>query len=186
MQKQGHEVIRRNPDNDPWYRDHIWSMRVNGGLWADYTHKRFLQLCPYGAVGDRLWVRETFALSPFKHDALVFKADFEAIDRVKTWKPSIHMPRWASRIKLEITGVRVERLNDISDDDVGKEGLEAFGGGDVDSSGNWRRLYFDPRPDHDNEGIFAKEAYKNLWGMIHGKDEWDKNPWVWVIEFERI
>ncbi|SEN68090.1 hypothetical protein [Nitrosomonas marina] len=165
--------------------------RDKRGRLHNLTYEELLKACPYGTVGEKLWVRESTIEDYIDDKPLArYSADMAWSD-IKWWYsrpscPSIHMPRWASRITLEITSLRVERVQDISDDDVGREGLAVFGGGDVDSSGQWHRLYFDPRPDHDNEGIFAKEAYKNLWGMIHGKNEWDKNPWVWVIGVKRI
>lgn len=86
------------------------------------------------------------------------------------WKPSIHMPRWASRITLEITNVRVERLNDISEEDARKEGVEAL----VQKAGGFVA-----------DG-FYKAGFVMLWESINGPGSWIKNPWVWVIEFKRV
>ena len=126
--------------------------------------------CPYGAPGDRLWVKEThgFVTSDRDgpvHDSLVFRADGNEGWSGK-WRPSIHMPRWASRITLEITGVRVERLQDISEDDAKAEGA--------------------PSSIHLPGGRFANENFAHLWWSINGDGSWDANPWVWVVEFKRI
>ena len=130
------------------------------------------RLCPYGQTGDRLWVRETFAQIGVegRGQATVFRAsgefDAEKWDMPqrewKGWKPSIFMPRWASRTTLEITGVHVQRLNEISEDDAREEG--------------W----------HPADGQGPCEWYEDLWNSINGPGSWGANPWVWVIEFKRI
>jgi len=158
------------------------------------------RLCPYGQTGDQLWVRETWG-ARFSH------ADFGAValhwndlrgplKKYRThqnlalyamsadgqycggWIPSIHMPRWASRITLEITGVRVERLQDISEADAMAEGCTKNHNG-----------YFWGGP-HPESGLkqlaTAQSAYQDLWESINGPGSWDVNPWVWVIEFRRL
>lgn len=92
-----------------------------------------------------------------------------------TWCPSIHMPRWASRITLEITGVRVERLNDISQEDAQAEGMELTG---------WRPTY--SAPDSGGEVWTPYDNFALLWESIYGEESWQANPWVWVIEFKRV
>ncbi|EPY4899713.1 TPA: hypothetical protein MXA58_001647 [Klebsiella pneumoniae] len=91
------------------------------------------------------------------------------------WKPSIHMPRAASRILLEITGVRVERLNGISQEDAQAEGLELTG---------WRPTYSDP--DSGGEVMTPYDNFAELWSSIYGEGSWKANPWVWVISFKRV
>lgn len=91
------------------------------------------------------------------------------------WRPSIHMPRWASRILLEITNVRVERLNAISQEDAQAEGMELTG---------WRSTYSDP--DSGGEVMTPYDNFAELWSSIYGDESWQANPWVWVIEFKRI
>lgn len=142
--------------------------------------------CPFGAVGNRIWVRETFQgplfdfeqMEAYQEDSskfkkpefCVYKADgkpapefFDADENLHCcWRPSIHMPRWASRLTLEITDVRVERLNDISEEDARSEGISGSSARDV------------------------KEAYTALWRTIYGAESWQSNPWVWVVEFKRI
>lgn len=112
---------------------------------------------PYGQPGDRLWVRETFAPTPGavqnKHNGIIYRAD--ATEEKWTWKPSIFMPRWASRLTLEIVGVCVEHLHDISDANKLAEGATV----DVPFGTVWKRINTKP-------GI-----------------RWEDNPWVWVIEF---
>lgn len=130
---------------------------------------------PYGQPGDRLWVREAFAKNevlPVEHRASggwIYRADLN--DRGVTrysarWTPSIHMPRAASRLTLEITDVRVERLNDISEADARAEGVTLKGG-------------------QGYEG-WAKQEYMALWESINGPCSWAMNPWVWVVEFRRV
>ncbi|AJD62613.1 hypothetical protein IPC618_08005 [Pseudomonas aeruginosa] len=121
-------------------------------------------VCPFGKPGDRLWVRETFADIGCR---LTFRADLEdgAHCSVTRWTPSLHMPRWASRILLEITAVRVERLQQITIGEICKEGLA-------------RSMYeFIPV-------TTAFDAFAELWNSTGG--DWDANPWVWVIEFKRV
>lgn len=127
--------------------------------------------CPYGQPGDRLRVRETHSYAP-DHDEpagcarVLYAADGERYGKLH---PSIHMPRWASRILLEIVSVRVERLQDISEADAEAEGIDFL-----------RRV-----PDAD-ETLTAKELYECLWESINGAGSWNANPWVWAIEFKRI
>jgi len=123
--------------------------------------------CKYGQPGDSLWVRETWSPCPIEISrAIVYRADGDANQAggIK-WKPSIFMPRNASRITLKITGVRVERLTEISQADTIAEGMPA------------------------NTGRFVHNTiadYRKLWVSINGAGSWDENPWVWVIGFERV
>ena len=126
---------------------------------------------PYGKPGDRLWVRETWHdASSSLHSCALYRADGIDLHWDK-WTPSIHMPRWASRITLEITSVRVERLQEISEADAQAEG--------------WTR-----RPEVSTDPQVHKEAardwFMDLWESINGPGSWDANPWVWVIEFKRL
>lgn len=150
--------------------------------------------CPYGQPGDRLWVREAWhfqqggpiydaagCVEDSMDDELSFRAD-RPNDRLTKWRPSIHMPRWASRILLEITAVRVERLHDITEADAQAEGVERV----VVGSG-WRR-YCDP--DSEEVGVppcgDARRSFRSLWKYINGTESWNDNPWVWVVEFKRV
>ncbi|EOX0081837.1 hypothetical protein ACO29J_003922 [Klebsiella pneumoniae] len=169
--------------------------------------------CPFGAVGDRIWVRETFQGPLFDYDLMdsyckdptpfekpefcVYKADgvpapefYDADDELHCcWRPSIHMPRWASRILLEITDVRVERLNAISPEDAESEGVERTnftGFGDEPGLPSYPEpdVYFDPLKKQWKE--YPPEAFAGLWESIYGEGSWKANPWVWVIEFKRV
>jgi len=128
--------------------------------------------CPYGQTGDRLWVRETFAP--------LTKGFAYAADPVWNeppggrWMPSIHMPRIASRIDLEITAVRVERLNDISEADARAEGAPPS----HPSIDRISREY--------GFADFPRSWYGQLWDQINGAGSWAANPWVWCIEFKRV
>lgn len=153
----------------------------------DHEHLR----CPHGMQPEQLWVRETFyidhddyadggrlpkGLPPIAAkqvlDSIYYRADGECCQQIPEcqcwdvgkpkWRPSIFMPRWASRITLEITGVRVERLNNISENDAWSEGVTVEG--------------FE----------YASQAFRDLWDKINGKKHpWASNPWVWVVEFRR-
>ncbi len=147
----------------------------------DRSQSYYLEFCPLGKSGDQLWVRETWArynIDQASHD-MAYRATTPA-DWPKDglWRPSIHMPRWASRINLLITGVRVERLNDISEQDAISEGLECYVDDGVPYYGPFNNG--DCRPD---------VVFRGLWDSIYGQKEgenWQANPWVWVIEFERM
>lgn len=157
--------------------------------------------CKFGQPGDRLWVRETWQGPLMDADTMetkyrtspdefhnpkycVYAADggpapeFVTLDDelVCRWRPSIHMPRWACRILLEITAVRVERLQDISEADAIAEGIEKTVGG-------FWSLY----GQSDVDGTYSPRAsYRALWESINGAGSWDATPWVWVVEFKRI
>lgn len=145
-------------------------------------------VCPYGQPGDRLWVRESFAhmysgnAQPDKRapEDVAYMADNLTPDPYVygSWKPSIHMPRWASRITLEITSVRVERLQEISIEDAKAEG--AWGPDDS---------IVQKVADYFGTDIFSanpRKAFQMLWESINGPDSWAANPWVWAIEFRRV
>lgn len=153
-----------------------------GGLVGD--------VCPFGDVGDRIWVRETWAeAGASAPDLKLYRANYPA--HVPThyenvppaedvrWTPSIHMPRWASRITLEITDVRVERLHSISERDALREGLFQ-----LPASG---RYCLQPGMQYFGMASHsAKEVYSWLWASIYGEESWAANPWVWVIKFKRV
>jgi len=145
----------------------------------------YIDFCPFGQPGDRLWVRETFGLQVRNYgggtgEHIVYRAtnsdaiyckSAEGQEYPVKWKPSINMPRHSSRILLEITDVRVERLQDISRADIRAEGLECppeLASDDV--SPNYRDWY--------------PAAWRDLWESTGG--DWEANPWVWVVEFKRV
>lgn len=136
-----------------------------------------LEFCPYGEVGDQIWVRETFACGLCTESTMAYRATHKPSDldeghyeKIK-WKPSIFMPRWASRIQLEINSVRVEVLNDISEADSAAEG--------------WKKRK-DLHQSHDAHKDAAKDWFMDLWESINGPGSWAENPWVWVIEFKKL
>jgi len=137
--------------------------------------------CPFGAVGDRIWVRETWArynIDQNSHDIAYRATTPEDWPEDGRWRPSIHMPRWASRILLEITDVRVERLNAISEEDATAEGVPPAGGLLPDYPGT----FLTPKGDF----ATAKVAFQRLWESIYGEESWKANGWVWVISFKRV
>ncbi|EOZ9384266.1 hypothetical protein ACQYE4_000657 [Enterobacter bugandensis] len=155
--------------------------REDGSKWPwseDAEHVcDFWHPCPFGAVGDRIWVRETWAeAGAGAPDLKLYRANYP--EHVPThyenvppasdirWTPSIHMPRWASRLTLEITGVRVERLQAITLGDICKE----IGCG-----------LYDFRP-----ATYGFQVWEELWKSIYGEENWQANPWVWVIEFKVV
>lgn len=135
-------------------------------------------------VGAKTWVRETFQYTDEvlnERPGWVYRAtdpDWDNLEGWK-WKPSIFMPRQASRITLEITAVRVERLQEISEADAMAEGIQCRMAGDI-------KMWRDYSGPGEVFGTFPIESYKSLWESINGEGSWHKNPWVWVIEFKRI
>ncbi|TXG96520.1 MAG: hypothetical protein E6R08_09305 [Nevskiaceae bacterium] len=140
--------------------------------------------CPYGKPGDRLWVREAWAQINVAQAPgeswVVYRECDNRTDYGGPWKPSIHMRRRDSRILLEVTDVRVERLQDISDDQAEAEGIEGCipsCPGPYDEHGN---------PECDCMNLTYKQSFQALWESINGRKSWDADPWVWVVEFKRI
>lgn len=161
---------------------------------GEASRKNFTRsFCPY-SVGDLIWVRETFGVGsrscPFNGsvDGIEYRADGKYIDEIEDlplyplnapdgfyeddkrsgWKPSIHMRKWASRLTLRITNVRVERVQEITEEQAIKEGFE----------------WLEPCPSSSIITLTAKESFSLAWENIYGT--WVQNPWVWVIEFEVI
>lgn len=139
--------------------------------------------CPYGNVGDELWVRETFHKYDSIPDKIIYsyKADNSLIAGAKIWKPSIHMPRVASRIQLRITDIRVEQLQDISEQDCINEGIEFNEPHNGNGYLHVFKNYTDEKFDMDAIGSFL-----TLWQKINGSESLASNPFVWVLSFERI
>lgn len=134
--------------------------------------------CSYGQPGTKLWVRETWRERVPDQDGrtLDYRADHTSEDPCDVpWCPSIHMPRWASRITLEVTGVRVEKLQDISEADAIAEGVNEapMPMACMYSAGEVMRTRY-------------REAYAELWEQINGPGSWDANPWVWCVSFRRL
>lgn len=148
---------------------------------------KLLDLCPYGQPGDRLWVRETWCDGYSEsHECWGFRADMRYQcgrpipddGLFKTWKPSIFMPRKYSRILLEVVDVRVERVNEISEEDAIAEGIYKL------SSGYWSGGIH-PIKETQKHLPSPIEGFQDLWDSINGKKmPWDSNPWVWVVTFK--
>ncbi|WP_238788081.1 hypothetical protein [Citrobacter freundii] len=203
---QTRRIMKNQPAGD--YPDTPALIRsVDGGFqWYGHYGESSIFNCPFGAVGDRIWVRETWAQlgnedgCPIDWNdnlvkgggpeaARIYRASCEQkegnyglwsipddaywkphtddLQYDGTWRPSIHMPRLASRLTLEITGVRVERLRDLSEDDAKSEGITPPSGGVL-------------------PGWEYRINFRDLWMSIYGSDNWEANPWVWVIEFKVV
>jgi len=155
--------------------------------------------CPYGKPGDVPWVRETWrgplvpedALAEYERDPTPFRQPAYCQYRADSnelgqhimsspeaeqfgWQTAIHMPRWASRINLEITGVRAEKIQDISEDDIMAEGVQ--------TDSHFLNNFFTMNMNSES----PKEAYRKAWQKQYGATSWEVNPWFWVIEFQRI
>ncbi|AXX22108.1 hypothetical protein [Serratia marcescens] len=179
--------------------------KTKDGIYTHVMDAHIYGLCPFGMIGNRIWVRETWSdVNLEGAPAVAYRADDEVYDLMENeslldedgafnyqdtrvskyqfatwhsdlisgtegnWRPSIHMPRWASRITLEITAVRVERLNDISEEDAKAEGVAPS------------QHIITP-----TEALY-RVGFLKLWQSIYGEESWRANPWVWVIEFRRV
>lgn len=169
-------------------RGYDWTFKARG-CWQDLRHAELVARCPHGKVGDHIYGRETwrtFERPSDMVDGIVFAADGafvpiadtkEAADRWvdahdngkhgNNWRPSLHMPRWASRITLEITDVRVQRVRDLTEDDARAEGFTL------------------------NDAIKAKvpstrDVFALTWGDLYGPGSWERNEWVWTLTFRRV
>lgn len=145
-----------------------WQFRDSRKMWNDLTSDRFMPHCPYGQKLDFLWVRETWATHatvriPQPGSQVFYRASVDNESHY-TWRPSIHMPRWASRITLEITGVRVERVQEITPLDALAEGITP------------------------QKELSAVAQFAELWETLNAQRGfgWKANPWVWVIEFKQV
>jgi hypothetical protein len=188
-------------------RGYDWHFRDKQKRWHDLRHEELLAALPY-SVGDRLWVREAHYLTDDgENEYPIYAADAEALrEHLKTvesmrvdprmskvvaaharLRAAMHMHRWASRATLIVTNVRVQRLQDISPEDVTAEGIET-----------WPHAAFDfakgvPQPGYrfPNGGFGAfpgahLQAFEMLWDTLHGPDAWSLNPWVAAITFRTI
>jgi len=164
----GLKRVNANPDD--WCQPYQLETDPTLWTWRNRTSGQVLTLrCPYGQVGDRLWVRESFS---YLEDGVGFPCWYWADGNPEqgNWtppKPSIHLPRIYSRITLELTGVKVERIQDISESDVEREGTPMVA----------------PRPSGVDRVDFAY-----LWDSINSKRgyRWDVNPWVWALAFKVV
>ncbi len=187
--------------------------REDGSKWPwseDAEHAcDFWHPCPFGAVGDRIWVRETFCTVDDTQYGGGKWVDYRATPKFEAshpagwdcapndaealkWRPSIHMPRWASRILLEITDVRVERLNAISEEDAQSEGVHTEVWDQTVVARNYAardeffQFWSEDMPHYVEMNQLYRSSFTSLWESIYGAENWLANPWVWVIEFKRV
>jgi hypothetical protein len=195
---QTRRVVKGSTEHKGQYSNEYMEAHRNAAGWA--------LICPYGQPGDRLWVREAHLLDPPMDGTWPHLGDtFAAINDIPEcyrspehvlyratetdmddwrWRPSIHMPRWASRILLEIVSVRVERLYEISVADAIAEGIEPIKWPDgvvrypdyAHAAPNGARI----------TNMDAKRSFLTLWESINGRKSLEENPWVWVIEFKQV
>ena len=173
----GRKTQTRRPVKFPVHDKNLGCELAGNELAGELSAGNYLNSA-FGKPGDRIWVRETWArynIDQNSHD-IAYRATTPADwPEEGRWRPSIHMPRWASRILLEITDVRVERLNAISQEDAQAEGMELTG---------WRPTYSDP--DSGGEVMTPYDNFAELWESIYGEESWKANGWVWVISFKRV
>ena len=200
---QTRRVVKPVGDDDCFvlqdYGDGWWPYRSDDGESSLKIGMEIPHSCPYGQPGDRLWVREAWRV-PAEFDRVkpsdlhapsngllgtpvVYETTRHESVQFGKLRPGMFMPRWASRITLEVISVRVERLQEISRDDAEAEGIERTGPGItypfrdyLAGPDDWRRRFY-PR---------AIDSYRSLWEQINGQGSWEANPWVWVVEFRRL
>lgn len=196
---QARRVIKYQPPRQLFHLECL-----SDGEWRD--EEVSLGKCPCGVPGERLWVRETFRLWDYDFEGVsveyrdgnheyriinnkprwLHNRNYRQDKSIKNWRPPIHMPRWASRITLEITDVRVERLNDISEEDAKVEGIT------LDHALSFGSEWFDCGVrDKNGDPVClthksARSAFAHLWESISGEGSWDKNPYVWAITFKKL
>lgn len=167
---------------------------LNEGFTAEFVAMPENHLCRYGYSKDILWVRETFSLMkdsllynhfPNLESRYLYKADWKESQipalAIKKWKPFIFMPKAACRLFLEIVKIKVERLQDISEEDAVAEGIEKQVSGTEGMAVSYKNYlsegYIDMNP---------KKSFQSLWTKINGAESWKQNPFVWVIGFQQI
>ncbi|MCO5238848.1 MAG: hypothetical protein M9904_02225 [Chitinophagaceae bacterium] len=191
---KGLDIINENPDD---YKFHGWIPNDKGCLIARFecVFDDIDIKCPYGQPGDVLWVRETFCEWGGVNEGYAYKADgfvkryggwerdtpygIQDVERVEKWKPSLFMPFKACRTFLKIISIRVEHLHDITEQECKAEGVELL---------LPQHLYKNYNGNTEPKRGFsrASSSFETLWRKINGGESWNRNPWVWVISFERI
>lgn len=195
---QTRRVIKPQPPGYLTSRGKPEEMYPNSGIWGFYAGNENARACrsedtlccPYGAAGGLLWVRETWGvnkdydnLSPTMvwvatngdtKSCVDYKATPRNEDWTGKWRQSIHMPRWASRINLGIKNIRIERIQDITEEDAWQEGIQDRMGKETPLKGELLPV--------------SVHAFASLWEKINNTRGygWKTNPWVWVVEFKRV
>lgn len=198
---QTRRIVKPGPPDGLGMYAHLGGWRYEGVVYEGDD----VETCQHGISGDKLWVRETWSQPTSLDPSPVFyRADYPACvpDRFENvpqsedevrWRPSIHMPRWASRIELEITDVRAQRLQDITEEDAIAEGVERWQcGNDVrdvlrqPASGWWTNYALTPQQALAGAPplLSARASFRTLWEWIHGEGSWNVNPWLWPITFK--
>ena len=169
----GTDIMDWGLSKHPYKKDGKWLYNVQSDV---DSYNTFELKAKYGQPGDLLWVRETwrgieqdYGLPRYEYKAT------ESINLTDKWKPSIHMPKEAARIWLQVTDIRVERLHDITEDDAIAEGVEKLGD-----------FVFPYKHYASNTAscVDAKTSFRTLWQEINGDESWEANPWLWVISFK--
>lgn len=195
-----------NVDPSEWYLQTLFLHATGRFTFAPRNPKQAITAadiievkCPYGKVGDLLWVRETWINTFIPHcipvGGIYYKADHPEEKRMK-WRPSIHMPKAAARIWLQVEEIRVERLQDISEEDMISEGLliptfpnghPAYALGNKNSAVSFlpEECFSAPGPPPTKKQILFA-FWAELWCKINGRESWDSNPWVWVVKFKTL
>ncbi|EPG3400220.1 hypothetical protein MBS26_000080 [Klebsiella pneumoniae] len=211
----GRKTQTRRPVKFPVHDKNLGCELAGNELAGELSAGNYLNSA-FGKPGDRIWVRETFQGPLFDYDLIdsyckdptpfekpefcVYKADgvpapkfYDADDELHCcWRPSIHMPRWASRILLEITDVRVERLNAISEEDAQREGVHTEVWDQTVVARNYAardeffQFWSEDMPHYVEMNQLYRSSFRSLWESIYGAENWLVNPWVWVIEFKRV
>lgn len=182
---EGRKTMTRRILKDPLPIGVHWWQVSDGELIYRIVDSKTVQThckCPYGQPGDQLWVREKWKNDHGQVNFFAGNSEVEhnvAYRELTKWKPSIHLKKKDSRINLLIKSIRVERLQDISQDDARKEGVYC-------SESPIGPCYLDYQSNQCNAMTTPKHSFKSLWTKINGSGSWKSNPWVWVIEFERL
>lgn len=205
---QTRRIIKPQPDDDGLWDDDRYPRSLQSTLkgWngsVDETGEGKEWKCRYGAIGDVLWVRETWAYLEFlgPEDAdYVYKASDNGMEWANNsegwrWRPSIFMPKEACRIRLKITDIRVERVQEITPGDACEEGVEysnidkdAFEGGELQADFTNYMWRDDEKSEDYHFPTYANPvlSFRSLWHKINGAASWEQNVWIWVIQFEVI
>lgn len=206
-------ITEFGPSTTPGYD---WHFRDKRMLWHDISTERLFECCPYGKPGEGLWGREAWSVMNRERSTVILcghhREPEDGLDIVyrateehshRGWRPSIHLPRWASRLPLDVKDIRIQRLQDISEEDAVAEGVTA-----TTEPDSWKVLCKDGRaydcfvePDRtpgDEIAAYVKNApldilnatavqnYARLWDAINGAGSWERNPWVWAVSFRRL